>query len=331
MKINARVALLLLTAVVFGAGVQPALAAAEQTPAAVSQGAVVDVQSWFGDQLDKQAKIFYNALVEMHRNGSLRSGTGSIDLIRGTFGGDQLAVSDVRAHLDGSRSLTAAFQAGRDAFMNDYPDVFYVDFSKLTLRATQSGRYCTAVLGKGSGDSDYFAEGMISPGRVGVAITELNTEIDRIAASARKEADLSAQLRTVHDALAARAAYTTRSQQGVNVFGAYGALVKGTAVCEGYSRAYKAVLDELGIPCVLVRGTAGGTAHMWCSVQVGGGWYAVDVTWDDPIGGAIRYDYFLKGANRFSASHQATGILSPNGSSFSYPAQCDADYPFSVL
>ncbi|WP_195891746.1 transglutaminase domain-containing protein [Anaeromassilibacillus senegalensis] len=330
MKINALVALLLLIAVASGAGVQPATAAAEQPAAAVTQGAVVDAQNWFGNQLDKQAKIFYNALVEMRRNGSLRSGTGSIDLIRGTFSGDQLAVSDVRAHLNGSRPLTAAFQAGRDAFMNDYPDVFYVDFSKLTLRATQSGRYCTAVLGKGSGDSDYLAEGMLSPGRVGVAITELDAEIDRIAASARKETDVSAQLKAVHDALAARAAYTTRSQQGVNVFGAYGALVKGTAVCEGYSRAYKAVLDALGIPCVLVRGTAGGTAHMWCSVQVDGGWYAVDVTWDDPIGGSVRYAYFLKGANRFSVSHQATGVLSPNGSSFTYPALCDADYPYSV-
>lgn len=320
-------AALLLIAVVSGAGLRPACAAAEQTLTTVSQESSANAQSWFGSQLGKQAKVFYNALVEMRRNGSLRSGTGSIDLIRGTFAGDKLAVSDVRAHLDGSRSLTEAFQAGRDAFMNDYPDVFYVDFSKLTLRAAQSGRYCTAVLGKGSGDSDYLAEGMVSPGRVGVAITELDAEIDRIAASARKETDIFAQLKVVHDALAACAAYTTRSQQGVNVFGAYGALVKGTAVCEGYSRAYKAVLDELGIPCVLVRGTAGGTAHMWCSVQVDGSWYAVDVTWDDPTGGAVRYEYFLKGANRFSASHQPAGILSPNGSSFSYPALSGLDYP----
>ena len=55
-------------------------------------------------------------------------------------------------------------------------------------------------------------------------------------------------------------------------------------VCEAYSRAFKVLCDESGIPCVLVDGDAGGP-HMWNYVQLDGAWYGVDVTWNDPSGG----------------------------------------------
>ncbi len=55
-------------------------------------------------------------------------------------------------------------------------------------------------------------------------------------------------------------------------------------VCEAYSRAFKVLCDESGIPCVLVDGEAGGP-HMWNYVQFDGAWYGADVTWNDPSGG----------------------------------------------
>lgn len=63
-------------------------------------------------------------------------------------------------------------------------------------------------------------------------------------------------------------------------------------VCEGYARALKVLCDQMGIPCVLVNGSAKssstdpGEAHMWNYVQVDGVWYALDATWNDPKGGA---------------------------------------------
>lgn len=60
-------------------------------------------------------------------------------------------------------------------------------------------------------------------------------------------------------------------------------------VCEGYARAFKVLCDELGIPCVLTSGTARLNAedtpesHMWNYVELDGQWYAVDVTWNDPM------------------------------------------------
>lgn len=61
-------------------------------------------------------------------------------------------------------------------------------------------------------------------------------------------------------------------------------------VCEGYARAFKVLCDALEIPCILMAGNArpssssAGDAHMWNYVKMENGkWYAIDVTWDDPV------------------------------------------------
>ena len=61
-------------------------------------------------------------------------------------------------------------------------------------------------------------------------------------------------------------------------------------VCEAYSRAFKLLCDESGIPCVLVDGIAAGPSgptggHMWNYVKLGANWYGVDATWNDPLSG----------------------------------------------
>lgn len=60
-------------------------------------------------------------------------------------------------------------------------------------------------------------------------------------------------------------------------------------VCESYARAFKMICDYVGIPCVLVDGVAyngaGSENHMWNYVEAEGKWYAVDCTWNDPLGG----------------------------------------------
>lgn len=63
----------------------------------------------------------------------------------------------------------------------------------------------------------------------------------------------------------------------------------GGPVCEGYARAFQVLCNKLNIPCVLVDGTAISflndepEEHMWNYVQLDGGWYAIDVTWNDPF------------------------------------------------
>jgi len=59
-----------------------------------------------------------------------------------------------------------------------------------------------------------------------------------------------------------------------------GVLLMGSGVCESYARAYQLLMSELGIPCLFV--TSEKMEHAWNMIYVDGGWYHVDVTWDDP-------------------------------------------------
>ena len=66
---------------------------------------------------------------------------------------------------------------------------------------------------------------------------------------------------------------------------AYGALVMQQAMCSGYARAFKYLLDRLGIPNYVVTGrmTADGITanHAWNLVVIDGHCYNVDVTSDE--------------------------------------------------
>ncbi len=103
---------------------------------------------------------------------------------------------------------------------------------------------------------------------------------------------------------------------------AYGALVNGYAVCQGYAEAFKLICDKYNIPCVYITGTANGGGHGWNAVQMDDGkWYLVDATWDDQ-NTYLFYDFFLCGLNSvdkyfgknvFSESHIANaGQLIPS-------------------
>ena len=67
---------------------------------------------------------------------------------------------------------------------------------------------------------------------------------------------------------------------------AWSAFKYGSAVCDGYSRATKLLLNEFGIECDIVVGDAGG-GHAWNLVKVDGSWYQMDVTWND---GSTQWD-----------------------------------------
>jgi hypothetical protein len=75
----------------------------------------------------------------------------------------------------------------------------------------------------------------------------------------------------------------------------YGILIKGVAVCDGYAKAMFRLLNDAGVKTLYVVGTADGGAHAWNIVQLGGQYYQLDSTWDDPVssnGNILSYKYF---------------------------------------
>ena len=80
-------------------------------------------------------------------------------------------------------------------------------------------------------------------------------------------------------------------------------------------------MDKLNIPCIIACGVGQNSrgeseSHAWNYVRLEDKWYAVDVTWDDPVivgyGNAtneMRYQYFLNGSNSFFEDHTEDGNL----------------------
>ena len=305
---------------------------------------------YFREQLTADARVFYDAMVRMFVDGTFQSGTESIDLVQSGF----LSQARAAAYMENPSAggLLADFGAARDAFWADYPGVFYVDFSNLSVRATidAAGLY-HIYLGVGREDN-YFTQGFTSRAQVESAINEYNFVLSLIVEEAKKatprvgQSAAAAQVEFVHDALINGVSYKledvcTPENRGF-IRTAYGALVKREGVCEAYTRAFKAAMDELGIPCVMVSGVYlhnidTPEAHIWNYVQLDGKWYGVDATMDDPrppkgsakSGGVDGYEskeYLLRGEIVMGQKHFPSGIMSPVEYAFSYPALNVTDY-----
>ncbi len=98
------------------------------------------------------------------------------------------------------------------------------------------------------------------------------------------------------------------------VYTAYGVFMNRVAVCDGYTKAFASVANELGIPTVRLMSSE--LDHAWDLVQVDGNWYEVDCTWDDTEGayfdyGFCVYKYFMRSSEDFAekCDHKASDIV----------------------
>ncbi len=90
----------------------------------------------------------------------------------------------------------------------------------------------------------------------------------------------------------------------------YDVFVNKVAVCGGFSNLYKAMLNSIGIPSVLISGNTPYGAHIWNAVYADDKWFYSDATW----GGK----YFDQGIEGFLQDHmpvrvEAVSIEAENG------------------
>lgn len=108
------------------------------------------------------------------------------------------------------------------------------------------------------------------------------------------------KLLALHDYLAQHVSYDTT----LSNYSAFDALVNRSAVCQGYTLAYKVLLDEIGIESTYAHSVA--MNHIWNVVKLDGQWYHVDVTWDDPLlgqndmTGYAGHEYFLNSDDKIT-------------------------------
>jgi hypothetical protein len=95
------------------------------------------------------------------------------------------------------------------------------------------------------------------------------------------------RIRRAHDYLLEHMEYDS------GYYSPYYAFTKGKGMCMAYALAFQRIMQEMGIPCLYVRGKN----HAWNMVKIRGYWYNIDVTWDDA--GGNPYRYFLKADKEF--------------------------------
>ncbi len=287
------------------------------------------VSSYYYNQLNSNAKKIYDGLKTNKQN--LISGNYVIDY--------DTEFNTVLNTEGGMETFSQDFQSAWNAFSYDNVDLFYIDVTKVTLTSNYYDiggiRTYTVSIGPGE-NSNYFSSSFNNQSQVEDAISYLENIKEQMIEQTSND-DVYTKIAKVHNWLIYFISYE-ESETSKDEHTIYGALRNGKAVCEGYARAFKYLMDGLNVPCVLVSGTAlnsqGETeTHAWNYVQINNNWYAVDVTWDDPvvIGGGeqtndMKYRYFLKGSDNFFTDHTEDGVISELSMKFKFPTLATQDY-----
>lgn len=306
---------------------------------AYSSDAVINNHGYYYSQITPEAKRLYDAIGAMDANNMLKQGNAKYDLIENGV----LLPSQLENYSVDSQVMTA-FGAARDAYYLDHPEVFYVDFSRLSISVgTRNGEY-VATLGSGRSDNYYIENGFSTETDINAAITVFESAIDSIASAANSYDSFAEIVSSVNSSIIEKTEYsfcsstddvgnTVYTVDAPHIRTSYGALVNGKAVCEGYARAFKCAMDKLGIECVIVHGYAqsndGLEPHAWNYVRFKGSWYAVDTTWNDSS--RSGKEYLLLGEKTMSSEHIPDGVISAANFKFLYPALNPDDYGYAVV
>lgn len=285
----------------------------------------IEVDNFYYNQLDEYGKIIYDKL---YKNlDKLKTGTYTADF--------DTTFDDLLHQENGSDILNNSFQLAINALTFDNPELFYIDITKINLitEITTRAFSTTYRISIGGNGKNYLSEDFDGLSKVNSEISNIeNIKNDIISKTGEDKVE---NLKIVHDYLVDTIEYDVEA--GKNVYNIYGALVDKQAVCEGYARTYKLILDELGIPCIIACGTGRNSSgetesHAWNYVQIDDNWYAVDVTWDDPViigngslTDTLKYRYFLVGSDEFFKDHFEDGNIAAEFK-FEYPTLSNTNY-----
>ena len=276
---------------------------------------------YYYNQLDDCAKLIYDTIENNLYN--MTAGNYEMKLSN--------EISDVLYEDNGEEKLDYSFQSAWDALTQDRTDTFFIDITNVNLKikkTTYGNKVNYALSIAPDSNEGYLLKGLENKQTVHAVLNSIREQRDSIISNA-SGSDYDKILQ-VHDWIIDNLEYESNIENS-NVYNLYGALIEKKAVCEGYAEAFKYILDEMRIPCILVSGTATnseGTTerHEWNYVQIDNKWYAVDSTWDDPVvkgfgyvSNSVKHKYFLIGSRKINRNHFVNGQMTQNGQLFIYP------------
>ena len=184
------------------------------------------------------------------------------------------------------------------SIVNNEPDLFYVAGN---YRYSWNGTYIYSLL------PTYLYTGE----ELESEIAAYNSAVNAIVSDARKADTVVGQLMRANEYLCLNFEYdNTLTVRKANEF-----FKEKKGVCQAYTLAFKAVCDRLGVTSTTAVSSA--MNHIWNMVNLGGEWYHVDVTWNDPTPDTKLFAHhknFLRsdsgisstGHHSWAANYQAT-------------------------
>lgn len=203
----------------------------------------------------------------------------------------------------------------------EYPNIFWMSMGEYRIRWTDQKTYIQFSL------SVEYCHSRSETQRIA---EEMEAVADRVVAEIPSGGYERAKY--LHDWIIGQTTYDTDTAGAGDMagreyaFNANGVFLQGSAVCEGYAKAYKILCDLSDIPCIIVFGELDGEKHAWNYVRLDGGWYLVDCTSDDPVGSrpVLRWEYFLKGSGGVAGRQTVAAAYTPDEGG--YPELSPTDY-----
>ena len=210
------------------------------------------------------------------------------------------------------------------ALLKDHPELFWVHNREEVYTTSYKGTdYCRFSPGY------TYTEKEISE-----ILTEMQNAVNEVNAEITQNASDYDKVKMIYTYLIDHTEYEA-SDDDQNIAGVFW---KKKAVCAGYARAVQYLLEQLGIPCIYVEGSARDSdeGHAWNIVKINGQYYYVDATnGDQPSfleGGAVQleehktviYDYLCPFPQEYEQVYTASD-------EFPVPECTAADLNFYVL
>lgn len=173
---------------------------------------------------------------------------------------------------------------------NDRPDIFWLPYA-WSIGELPDGDMAILFINEHSEDEEDIesltATYIVERAKKATMQAELRESVDKIKSKVTATDPYEIELQ-LHDILCELVTYSETPD--ILSYTAYGALVRGDAVCEGYTRAMQLLLYEFGIRSIPVVGFTH-EPHMWNLVEINDKWYHLDLTFDDHILGT-RHEFF---------------------------------------
>ena len=233
----------------------------------------------------------------------------------------EIDISNFGIQADDLESLKTILGNTVQNVVNNEPDLFFID-KNYSFGYYKSG--------------DQYVVSYISPiylytgAELEAEMAAYNSAVNAIVADARKADTVVGQMLRANEYFCLNFEYDTDLViRKPNEF-----FKQGKGVCQAYTLAFKAVCDRLGVTSTTASSSA--MNHIWNMVDVGGEWYHIDVTWNDPTPDSKLFAHhknFMRSDSGISSTghHSWSSSVSATSTKYDSVGWLELGVPLSVI